>query len=77
LPSANLVPYSYHFETDEAGRKQLVSQNYEWFGDVCELFAHAVEERKKAGLSFDREEAELAGLGKLSRRWSKTTKLPL
>jgi len=56
-----LVSYSYHFEMDESGQRRMVSAHYERFGDVCNLFAKAVSEKREQGRAFDREEAELAG----------------
>lgn len=70
-----LVSYGYHFVTDEFGQKKLTSANYERFGDVCSLFANAIDERKQAGLSFDREEAELTGLIKIKQAFSENNEV--
>jgi len=68
-----LVSYSYHFETDEQGQKQMVSAHYERFGDVCDLFANAVSERRERGQGFDREEAELSGFLKVKQNLIEST----
>lgn len=60
----SLVAFEYSFQ-EEDGTKKMVSTHYEQFGDVCDMFAKTCDERRKAGLDFSREEAELAGVRKI------------
>ncbi len=64
----NLVGFEYSLHEEADGSVKMVSTHYEQFGDVCDMFANARDERREAGLDFSREEAELEGLKKIKNR---------